>query len=87
MGARDALACLRRTQAFEPEARELLLSRCHARLIADTPDSPPRDYAEEPQPFEAQPMFGLCEAVLIGGMVLSLGAVFIWHMWRLFSHG
>ncbi|WAX93163.1 hypothetical protein N7E70_015810 [Aminobacter sp. NyZ550] len=83
MGARDALASLRRKQAFEPASRELLLSRRHARLLADNPDAPPRDYAEEPQPFEAKPMFDLCEAILIGGMVVTLGAVLIWHAVRL----
>lgn len=82
MGARDAIARLRRTQAPEPATGELLLPRRHARLIADA-DSPPLDYAEEPQPFEAQPMFGLCETILIGGMAVSLGAVLIWHIVRL----
>lgn len=81
MGARDAIARLRRTQA--PESRELLLSRRRARLIADQADSAPRDYADDPQPFEAQPMFGLCETILIGGMAVSLGAVLIWHIVRL----
>ena len=38
MGARDALARLRRKQAYEPAAREMLLSRRHARQIADNLD-------------------------------------------------
>ncbi|MDR7220329.1 hypothetical protein [Aminobacter aminovorans] len=76
-------ARLRRKQAFEPASRELLLSRRRARLIADNSDAPPRDYAEEPQPFEAQPKFDLCEGILIGGMVVSLVAVLVWHVVRI----
>ncbi|WP_395451100.1 hypothetical protein ACHMW7_15710 [Aminobacter sp. UC22_36] len=80
MGARDAIARLRRMQALEPASREML-SRRDARMIAD---APPRDYVEDaPQPFAAQPMFGLCETILIGGMIVSLGAVLIWHIVRL----
>lgn len=80
MGARDALASLRRKQAPEP-ARELLLPRRHARLLTDNPDAPPRDYAEEPQPFAARPMFGLCEAMLIG-MIVSHALVILWLITR-----
>jgi hypothetical protein len=83
MGARDALARLRRTQVPEPASRELLLPRRHSRLLADNADTPPRDYAEEPLPFAARPKFDLCEAIMIGGMVVTLGAVLIWHIVRL----
>jgi hypothetical protein len=81
MAARDAIARLRRTQAYD--SRELP-SRRHARLIVDDDsDAPPRDYVEDPQPFASRPKFDLCEAILIGGMAVTLGAVLIWHIVRL----
>lgn len=84
-GARDAIARLRRHRSFEPQPRELLLSRRHARLLADQRgepvEGPPRDYADEPpadeqMPFEARPMFGLCEWTLILSLA-GLGLLFI----------
>ncbi|WP_406871592.1 hypothetical protein WHT83_14830 [Aminobacter sp. P9b] len=75
-GARDAIARLRRQQE-KSASRELLLPRRDARHFVDL-DVLPLDYArdEERPPFEARPMFGLCEWTLILALV-GLGLLFI----------
>lgn len=84
MSARDALARLRRQHTNEPAPRELQLSRRHARLLIDMQrpghNTTPLDYAldDDSPPFEARPMFGLCEWTLIFAFASSLGSAALW---------